>query len=130
MELKEFASLLGKREYAYPQFTDEEIKIAKDNGFVIVYGASDDLIELEGAINDEGGCFNGGKIYFDINGIACDENDTTANMIEAVWCGDDKEDDPMFSWTYKTDIPHEEFFIYEYGEPYCMGIVFSVDDVK
>ena len=62
MELKEFATMLNGREYGYPQFTQEELRIAKDNGFVIVSGASDDLVELEGAITDEGGCWEGGTI--------------------------------------------------------------------
>ena len=62
MELKEFATMLNGREYGYPQFTQEELRIAKDNGFVIVSGASDDLVELEGAITDEGGCWEGGRI--------------------------------------------------------------------
>lgn len=53
MELKEFAAMLNGREYSYLQFTKEELQIAKDNGFVIVNGASDDLVELEGAITDE-----------------------------------------------------------------------------
>lgn len=38
MELKEFAAMLNGREYGYPQFTQEELRIAKDNGFVIVSG--------------------------------------------------------------------------------------------
>ena len=52
MELKEFATMLNGREYGCPQFTQEELRIAKDNGFVIVSGASDDLVEL-----DANGCF-------------------------------------------------------------------------
>ena len=62
MELKEFATMLNGREYGCPQFTQEELRIAKDNGFVIVSGASDDLVELEGAITDERGCWEGGTI--------------------------------------------------------------------
>ena len=31
-------------------FTKEELQLAKDNRIVIVTGASDDLVELEGAI--------------------------------------------------------------------------------
>ena len=53
MNLIDFAAMLDGREYGYPQFSDEELKIAKENNFVIVTGASDDLVELEGAIYDE-----------------------------------------------------------------------------
>lgn len=57
MDIKEFAQKLNGIHYGYPQFSDEEIAMAKVNGFVIVSGASDDLMEFEGAIRDEGSCF-------------------------------------------------------------------------
>lgn len=47
MMLKEFAQKLNGREYGWPQFTKEELAIAKENGFIIVHGASDDLMEIE-----------------------------------------------------------------------------------
>lgn len=132
MDIKEFSKMIDGKEYGYPQFTKEEIQIAKDNGFVIVYGASDDLMEFCGAIEDEGGCFDGGEVFFDRDGVAYDEDDKKPNVIEALWCDDDTiaEDSTIITWTYKTDIPHETFMIYEEGEKYCRGIVFSVDDVK
>ena len=44
MTLKEFAERLNGTEYnGYPIFSKEDIGIAKENGFVIVTGASDDL---------------------------------------------------------------------------------------
>ena len=131
MELKEFAAMLNGKEYRYPQFAREEIQIAKDNGFVIVYGASDDLMEFDGAIADEGGCFDGGKVYFDKNGVSQDGTER-ANMIEALWCDEDIKDEngELITWTYKTDIPHETFMIYEDDESYCRGIVFSLNDLK
>lgn len=52
MELKEFANLIDGRQYDYRMFTKEELQLAKDNRIVIVTGASDDLVELEGAITD------------------------------------------------------------------------------
>lgn len=55
MDIKEFAKSISGKEYGYPQFTKEEIEAARKNGFVIVYGCSDDLMEFEGAIQDEGG---------------------------------------------------------------------------
>lgn len=132
MTIKEFAAILNNREYDNPQFTKEEIKVAKDNGFVIVYGASDDLMEFEGAICDEGGCFDGGEVWFDKYGVVDEPEPTVYKCIEAVWCDSDvvDENENMITWSYKTDIPHETFMIYEYGEPYCRGIVFSIDDVN
>lgn len=132
MTIKEFAAILNNREYDNPQFTKEEIKVAKGNGFVIVYGASDDLMEFEGAICDEAGCFNGGEVWFDKYGVINEPEPTVDKCIEAVWYDSDvvDENENIITWSYKTDIPHETFMIYEYGEPYCRGIVFSIDDVN
>lgn len=132
MNIKEYAEMLNGREYGYPQFTKEEIQIAKENGFVIVYGASDDLMEFDGAIYEEAGCFDGGKVYFNKIGAVFDEEFENSKCIEALWCDDEIKDENggLITWTYKTDIPHETFMIYEDGESYCRGIVFSIDDVN
>ncbi|PPK77514.1 hypothetical protein BXY41_11653 [Lacrimispora xylanisolvens] len=130
MDKKELAQLINGREYGYEIFRDVR-RAAIDAGLVIVSGASDDLIEFDGAIYDEGGCFDGGKVFFDRTGVSQDGLEL-ANYIEALWC--DKaaldENGNMITWTYKTDIPHETFMIYENEEPYCRGIVFDLADVK
>ena len=125
MELKEFATMLNNREYDYPQFTKEELRIAEENGFVIVCGASDDLMEFYGAIRSEGDCFDGGTVWFNKDGVIDAPTTTGDKSIEALWC---KEDD--VTWTYKTDIPHETFMIYDQDEKYCRGIVFSIADLN
>lgn len=132
MDIKEFAKSISGKEYGYPQFTKEEIKTAKENGFIIVYGWSDDLIEFEGAIRDEGGCYEGGKIYFNAYGICQDADNKGAysNVITAIWCGGEKDSSgKKITWTYETEIPHETFMIYEGEEPFCRGIVFNINDL-
>lgn len=130
MEIKEFAEMINGKQYGYPQFSKEEIALAKENQFVIVYGASDDLMEFDGAIYDEGGCFDGGKIYFDHNGVS--EDNTKCNCITALWCDKNAKDNNgnQITWTYQTDIPHETFMIYENEESYCRGIIFHINDIK
>lgn len=138
MNAKQLAALLNGREYLH-EITDEEAAQAKSAGLVVVVGASDDLIEFRGAIFDEGDCYYGGTILFDAKGVlpswesaseseesAKDyfERKAKARTIEALWA---KEGG--YSWTYKTDIPHETFEIVEDGEPYCRGIVFSLLDL-
>lgn len=138
MNAKQLADMLSGREYLR-EITDNEAKLAKADGLVVVYGSSDDLIEFAGAISDEGGCYDGGTIRFDTKGVlpswssaseseesAQDyfERKAKARAIEALWA---KE--PGYSWTYKTDIPHETFEIVEDGEPYCRGIVFAIADL-
>jgi hypothetical protein len=133
MDIKEFAKLLDGREYRR-EMTKQEEKQAKDLGFVVVFGASDDLIEFRGAINDEADCYEGGTIHFDSNGLFgdCDSDCKYAlaakglcKIIEAVWCGEDE-----YSWTYKTDIPHATFDIMEDDEKYCRGIVFDIKSLE
>ena len=134
MSIKEFAQQLDGKEYDSYMFTKKEIQTAKDNGWVIVTGSSDDLMEFEGAMSDEGGCFDGGKVWFSKESVYNGEDDKKdfPNCIEALWCdkASKDEDGNVIPWTYKTDIPHETFMVYEDGEPYCCGIVFSVNDLQ
>lgn len=131
MELNEFAKMIDGKQYGYPQFTKEELQIAKDNGFVIVCGASDDLMEFYGAITDEGGCYDGGTVWFNKDGVIDAQAVTGDRCIEALWCDADAKDENgnVITWTYKTDIPHGTFMIYEDDEVYCRGIVFKLGDI-
>ena len=129
MELKEFAAMLNGREYSYLQFTKEELQIAKDNGFVIVNGASDDLVELEGAITDEEDCWEGGTISVKAipdGGIVhnCERSNTFS--FDVKWCKDKDENGNVIPWTYDVQIEHEDFMICVDGEPYCRGFIFKV----
>lgn len=86
--------------------------VAEENGLVVVFGVSDDLCEIRGAEDDEIDCFDG------------DEATIAGAKVKINWCKDG------YSWTYDTDIPHECFDVYEDGEKYCRGIVFSISDVR
>lgn len=128
MDIKEFAKKLNGREYG-EEVTKEEEKEAKELGFVVVFGYSDDNTEFRGAIDEEVGSWDGAEILLDKEGIVedCDckygrmakEN---AKMIEAIWCGDPVES----SWSYKTEIPHATFDIYEDEIVFCRGIIFDI----
>ena len=143
MTAKEFAARIGGRKYG-KELTEEERQLAKDNGLVVVYGASDDLMEIWGAVDEEADCFDGGTFHINRNGLIRwhDDGDgdfcencpyfkaelATAAEITAVW-----HDSGNPCWTYKTDIPHEEFAVYTDEEPdrlFCVGIVFSADSLK
>lgn len=121
--LKELAEMLTGE---YREF-DHKIKnfeeIAEKEGIVIVYGASDDLCEFRGAIYDEMGCWGGDTFYLTEDGKLHDDMPKTNHRyIQADWCKGD------FSWTYQTDIPHENFEIYERGDKYCKGFVFYLKE--
>ncbi|WP_238474259.1 hypothetical protein [Pseudomonas cavernicola] len=109
---------------------------------MVVYGASDDLMEFEGAFRDEVGCYNGGQAKVDAKGVLdrsqVDDDDEaiadyvvrskTAQSIEALWNAS-VSDASVPAWSYMTDIPHATFDVMEDGELYCRGIVFALADL-
>lgn len=144
MTRESLAGLLNGRDVRAP-LTSLEIEQAKKDGLVVVYGYSDDLMELEGAISDEGGCYDGGEFLIDKEGIlpsfeeVCDREDEVemeqyilrkrkAHKIVALWCMEEE-----FSWAYKTNIPHSTFILKDENnndEKSCKGIVFYIDNLN
>lgn len=139
MTAKELAEMLSGRKYGM-EITSEEARAAKDVGLVVVYGYSDDNVEFSGAIDDEVGAYEDTTIYITKDGLleepACNdaENCTcpyfeaaknAAKTITAIW-----RDGERPSRVFSTDIPHETFTIMEDGEPWCIGIVFSMKDLE
>lgn len=138
MTKEELAAQLSGIEY--PCRIDRAlIADAKAAGLVIIYGASDDLMEFDGAIYDEMGCYEGGTALIDAKGLLdrdqIDDDDDeaiadfvarkeTARTIKALWC---KEDG--YSWTYQTEIQSATFDVMDDGELYCRGIVFALADL-
>ena len=102
----------------------------KAAGCVAVFGASDDLIEFRGSIDDEVGAYGGATVRVTPTGLL-DPDDDLYNRdekaafptISARWCD---EDEP--AWTYATSIPHSTFEVFEDGEVYCRGIVFALSE--
>lgn len=142
MTKEQLAEKLNGKEYR-KEISSELLTLAKQHGLVIVYGHSDDLMELEGALEDEGACYDGGKFLIDSYGLLPDRDDLEdaddeemqewlnrkkkAKKIEAVWCA---EGEP--AWTYKTKIPHATFNVIEGDgdtEIQCRGIVFNITDL-
>jgi len=136
MTKEQLAELLDGRMYG-SETTKEERAAARESGLVVVFGASDDLMEFCGAIYDEVDCYEGGAAYLDespgfINGLfesKCHDDDCpyaekermNCRTIKAIWCPPGGG-----SWAYETEIPHATFNIYEDGELYCVGIVFDI----
>ncbi len=122
MDIKEFAKSISGKEYGYPQFTKEEIETAKENGFVIAL-RDKNFLEFRGAmdgwiLSEGGACFSKERIEH-INL----KSETFPNYIKEIKGSDIK-------YVFETKIPHEAFMIYDGGDPYCRGIVFSIDNVK
>ena len=138
---EQLAETLNGNEYGN-EITKEQEQQAKESGLVVVFGYSDDNMELRGALDDVFDCYNGGEIKFTKEGKEIDEDDMGVlekynavpplNTIEAIWGEgyDTGEGDERCSWQYKTDIPHSTFRVMEDGELYCVGIVFNVSDLS
>ena len=133
MTKKEMARLINGRQVGC-ELSRDEAELAGGSGLVVIYGASDDLMEIQGAISDEVGCYNGGTAFFwdgEILAPECEDErcpheirrQENSKTVRAVW------DEEGFSWTYKTNIPHETFEILELNEKFCRGIVFDIKEV-
>jgi len=136
MNAKQLAEKLHGTEYPIRMSKTliEEIRLA---GLLVVFGASDDLMEFRGSINDEVGVYNGGTALLYKDGVLGSRDDidedeelelwfknkAIAKPIEAIF------DQGEYSWQYKTDIPHETFDVVEDEEKYCKGLVISVSDL-
>ena len=138
MTKEELAERLN-RTLNYPDEPSHDLqRIAKENNLVIVFGASDDLIEFRGAIYDERGCFEGGEFLVDDKGllpfreeiydddILCNyfERKKKVKKIIAIW-----DDYKIPCWRYETEIPHVNWEYQEDNRPYCIGIIFSLSDL-
>lgn len=141
MTKEEFAALVDGREYPF-ELTLEESEKAKAAGLVVVYGSSDDLMEFDGAFNDEVGANEGTVVRLDKKGLISSWDDMchcgdleeeeaeeyfrrkpNARQIEAIW------DSGGYAFVCATDIPHATFEVVEEGDKYCRGIVFSLADL-
>lgn len=128
-----------------------EAALASSSNLVVVFGASDDLMEFRGAILDEIGACNGTVAYLSPQGELVNFDDgeeevlakygyrPVLHKIEAVWQPNGLlhkgTGDLLFSadWLIKTEIPHSTFDIFDDEEPdilFCRGIVFSLDEFR
>lgn len=136
MTSKELAVMLDGNQYG-SEIDRVTEKVAADNGLVVVFGYSDDNVELRGAIDDEVGAFDGTTFHVTRSGVIGDIDDTDddkryeiyqalsrAEKITAVW-----HDTGEPCWTYETEIPHDTFRVLEGEELFCVGIVFNIGDL-
>jgi hypothetical protein len=142
MNKETLAELINGRSYRNEMNKQEEL-IAEESGLIVIFGASDDLIEFRGAIYDEIDAYDGTDFIIATPGteISVDENEETyrkakeleavsieersstkKNRFSALWSPEELE----CSWLIKTDLPHVSFNIMEDGELYCRGLIIEV----
>lgn len=144
MTKEELAAQLNGRQYQ-EEITKAEELIAKQEGLLVIFGASDDLCELRGAIHDELSAWQGAEIYISKGGsllptIEEDEAEVlkkygvlrivedarkTATKVTAEWCKT-----KAFSWTLETAAPHATFDIMEDSDGYCRGVVLDLKELN
>jgi len=135
MTREQLAKKLDGREYGC-DIDMPEIKEIGKAGLIIVYGASDDMVEFRGSTNREFEACGGIEIPINFNGepysrecgsLDCPhekEEISKCETIEAKW------DHNGFLWWIESEIPHSHFVIKEDGKNYCRGIVYNVSDVE
>lgn len=135
MTPEELAAKLDGREIG-EEITPEESEEARAAGLLVLYGASDDLLEAEGAFRDEVGAFGCDDYLIDAEGFipwarpeGTDEEvehyfarkKLATVKVRAEWCPRDVDGDP--SWVISTPAPCATFRIMEDGQLFCVGIV-------
>ena len=127
--LKGFAAMIHGRD-CQPNLTPDELLLAEQKGFVVVYGDSDDRVEFEGAIRAEGytnpllkDCPAGVLVLSEDGELLDEDSDLyteylreNRNVINVFYCTKDG-----LNWVFESDIPHETFLTYDggYNEEYA-----------
>lgn len=137
----EFAAKLNGREYG-SEISNDECKQANRAGLCVVYGYSDDNVELRGVCEDEVSAWDGVEFTMDKDGPipAWDSfvQDRPSQKQAAEWFGrnarenvriDARWDHEGYSWFIDADADDKAYFdILEDGEKFCRGVVFRFAD--
>lgn len=135
--LKRYAQEINGRQYRQEIDSDLRRRLKEDE-VVVLYGASDDLLEIDGVFQEEVGAYDGGLFepvvfgntdYYDF--VASEEKQSFLEnnnypYIDMVWSPENSD----FSWIIDTNIPHERFIIYEDDDTYCEGVLFYLEDLR
>lgn len=151
MNTKEWAEKLNNIEYPCDNISKYRNQLSED-GVVVVYGASDDLMELDGAIYDEYDCYSSKTFYWFgkwfvsndhiedfIESVRYDDYRVFADIVEDAFKDIDNKksyikvntETSNAQFEYETNIPNVEWFnVMGDGELYCKGFVFNKNDLK
>ena len=124
----------------------EQEDFAKANGLVVVFGYSDDGVQLRGAISDDVGAYDGTTLRITPLGLLPDwetfietgpseaefqeyfaKKAAGVATIQAIFSPADK---PDYTWAFESAIPHLMFLVREGEEPFGEGLIFALADVR
>lgn len=122
--LNMFAAKFNGREYR-KELSDTEKQELRANDIICVYGASDDLLEFEGAFSEEYDIYGGGRFLLRDGCLRTEEDGVSDDWnISAQW------DKDGYSWVMDVRFPHKAYFdIMEDGEKYCRAVLFLKEEV-
>ena len=150
MNTQQLAELLNNRQYRN-EIEDDEIQVAKENNLLVVFGHSDDNVELRGAIYEEYSVGNtiliAGKNdtilietgtddlygFDDFDGVYKRFNDL--GCVQVSDCDEEPEnyitsEYGMNGWEFTTDLPYSEFEIYDGEDLHGKGLVIDLSKFK
>ena len=143
MTKEALAAQITGRQYGDEINRSEEIE-AKNNGLLVIFGVSDDLCELRGAIHEEVGAYEGTTVLIGKDGALLPEFDDderdilhkhgvlsqaiakldSATKVEVKW------DVSGYSWIIETAAPHATFDVLEGEEKFCRGIILDLKELE
>lgn len=139
---KQFAKLLDKRQYRN-EMTMQEEKLAKENGLLVIFGASDDLLEFRGLISEEIPAYEGCSAFIIKNKIGelsvIEENKFkkyTTNKEVEIKIPNIRiiaDFNPTFidtSWLISSEIENSSFDIFDGNDLFCRAIVIDKETIE
>ena len=131
MNIKDFANHLGTRPMGdeVPYYLVCE---AQRLNYLVIFGVSDDLVEICGKHHYEFDAFRPTTLYVTKNRVysANETHPTTAKPIHVEYSAPTATNPAL--WKFTTDIPHATFDVVEEGEPgiFCRGIVIDAETLE
>ena len=143
MQIEKYAEWLGS--FDMRELDESHFQQAKDHGWLVVFGHSDDCIELRGYFHDET-YYDASRFYLDTKGLIplwsnvdheneeeCAEYFRRKNrppLLSLYVYDNERYDGEQFLWVFDCSRPHHIFKIYDGGEPFCVGIVVDFNYIK
>jgi hypothetical protein len=87
-------------------------------------------MEFRGAINDEIDAYDGAKIYLNKSLELKNKPKNKRKLIEAIWSPKNDDGNIYASWKIESKIPYYPFNVMDEDELYCVGMVFSIDELN
>ena len=144
MNIEEYAHYLSS--FDMRRFDDSLFKLAKENDWLVVFGHSDDCIELRGAFRAET-YYNRPEVFpiYDFGLLpSWDEIDHSdeeearqyfkrkkSKVLLRLYVFQNEEyEDEKFMWFFDFNFQNYKFKIYDEDEPFCVGCVVDINKVK